>query len=144
MIAKWRARKAGYDEIVLVDEDGYLAEGPTTNLFMVDRAGRLLTPPVERVLLGVTRDSVIEIAKHDGVPVSEERIRPDALFEAAEVFLTGTSAGVWPVISVDGKPVGAATPGPVSVLLGDHLKRISSGDDPEFAHWLALVSEGGV
>jgi branched-chain amino acid aminotransferase len=142
MMAKWAARKEGYDEIVLVDETGHLAEGPTTNVFLVDRAGTLLTPPAGSILEGVTRRSILELAKHDGIPAREERLRPEALGEAAEVFLTGTSAGVWPVISVDGRPVGEGGVGPVSRRLRERFEGVTSGRDPAFAHWLTCVDAG--
>jgi len=143
MVAKTRARAAGYDEILLIDEFGTVAEGPTTNIFLVDRAGALVTPSIDRVLLGVTRASVLEIAKHDGYEVSEANIRPEELLDAAEVFLTGTTAGVLPVESIDGQPVGEVAPGPVSIALRDHFARIVAGEDDDFIHWLTPV-EGAV
>ncbi|MCZ6464583.1 MAG: aminotransferase class IV [Proteobacteria bacterium] len=139
MAAKWKARRAGYDEIVLVDEDGYLAEGPTTNLFLVNAAGELCTPSERNVLLGITRRTVIELAKHDGIPVQEVSLEPQALHDAAEVFLTGTTAGVWPVVSVDDKTVGDGRPGPVTIRLREHFERVVSGRDPDFEHWLSYV-----
>jgi branched-chain amino acid aminotransferase len=143
MVAKWKARQQGYDEIVLVDAQGCLAEGPTTNLFLVEPDGTLCTPPLENVLPGITRRSILELAKHDGLAVRERAIRPDELFEASEVFLTGTSAGVWPVESVDGRAVGGSVPGPVSRRLGEHFERVVSGRDAAFAHWLTPAHEGG-
>jgi len=137
MAAKWAARRAGYDEIVLVDEDGFVAETPTANLFWVERGGALRTPSVERVLLGVTRQSVLEIAKHDGIDAAEAQIRPAELAGQAEVFLTGTTAGVLPVESIDGRVVGDGKPGPLSLRLGARLREIQSGADPAFLHWLA-------
>jgi len=142
MVAKWRARCAGYDEIVLVDEEGNLAEAPTSNLFLVDATGALHTPLERNVLLGITRRSVIELALHEQRPVVEESIAPDALFDAAEVFLTATTAGVWPVISVDGKPVGEGKPGPVTIALREQLQRVERGEVLEFDHWLAYANEG--
>lgn len=139
MTAKARARAAGYDEIILVDEDGHLAEGPTTNLFLVDRAGTLLTPPAEKVLHGVTRSSILALASAEGIPCHEAKLVPDALLEAAEAFLTGTSAGVWPVESVDGRELGEVCPGPISTRLRERFRRAASGEDPEFAHWLTPV-----
>jgi branched-chain amino acid aminotransferase len=139
MVAKARARAAGYDEILLIDEFGAVAEGPTTNIFLVDREGVLVTPSIDRVLLGVTRASVLEIAKHDGYEVREASVRPQELLEAAEVFLTGTTAGVLPVESIDGQPIGDGAPGPVSAALRDHFARIVAGEDEDFAHWLTLV-----
>lgn len=140
MTAKARARAAGYDEIVLVDEDGYLAEGPTTNLFLVNDAGELLTPAAEKVLHGVTRSSIIELAKAEGIPFREAKIPPEALLAASEAFLTGTSAGVWPIESVDGSELGELCPGPISSRLRDRFVRAASGEDPDFAHWLTPVS----
>jgi len=139
MVAKARARAAGYDEIVLVDEFGHVAEGPTTNVFLVDAAGRVVTPAADRVLLGVTRDTVLELARHAGYRVSEEAVEPEDLLSASEVFLTGTTAGVLPVESIDGQPVGTGVPGPVSAALGAHFARIVAGQDDAFGHWLTYV-----
>lgn len=134
MTAKARARAEGFDEIVLVDEDGHLAEAPTSNLFFVHE-GALVTPPATKVLHGVTRSSVLELAKVEGFDVHERALGPEALLGASEAFLTGTTAGVWPIESVDRKPLGAC-PGPISQTLRDRFKRASAGEDPEFAHWL--------
>jgi branched-chain amino acid aminotransferase len=142
MIAKWEARRAGYDEVLLVDKDGYLAEGPTENVFLVAADGRLRTPATGPILEGVTRRTILEVAEHDGRPVAEERIRPEELFEAAEVFLTATSVHVWPVISVDGKPVGDGAPGPVTKGLRARIQEIAEGRDPGFHSWLTFVNEG--
>jgi branched-chain amino acid aminotransferase len=141
MLAKWRARRRGYDEILLVDEDGWLAEGPTTNVFLVDGEGTLRTPSEENVLLGVTRSTILELAKHGGLTVAETRIRPEELANAAEVFLTGTTAGVWPVNAVDDVPIGDGEPGPVSVQLRNHFQQVVSGSEPAFVHWLSYVDE---
>jgi branched-chain amino acid aminotransferase len=146
MMAKWQARKAGYDEILLVDAEGYVAEGPTTNFFWVDGDEgnpTLRTPPEDAVLLGITRLSVLELAKHDGIAVEESRVRPAQLLLAREVFLTGTTAGVWPVASIDGHAIGAAgEPGPLTLRLRERFQQVSSGRDPAFQHWLAPVLEG--
>lgn len=139
MTAKARARAQGYDEILLVDEDGHLAEGPTTNLFLVSSAGELLTPAAEKVLHGVTRSSILELAKAEGIPCREAQLAPEALLDAAEAFLTGTTAGVWPIESVDGTELGETCPGPISSRLRDRFRRVASGEDPEFAHWLTPV-----
>ncbi len=145
MIAKWRARRAGFDEVLLVDERGFLAEASTENVFLVSPDGRLRTPSLEFVLPGVTRDTILAIAKHDGRPVSEEAIRPEELFEASEVFLTTTSVGVWPVIDVDGRPIGRGAhrgkPGPVSLALRERFEAVVSGREPAFLSWLSFVDE---
>jgi branched-chain amino acid aminotransferase len=139
MGAKWAAQRAGYDDILLVDEDGYIAEGPTTNVFMVEADGRLVTPPEKSVLLGVTRSSILAMAKDDGIVVSEERVRPERLQQAAEVFVTGTTAGVWPVGSIDGRDIGTGGAGPVSEQLQARFRRVVSGDVSAFRHWLTHV-----
>jgi branched-chain amino acid aminotransferase len=142
MYAKWQARRRGFDEILFVDEQGLLAEGPTTNFFLVDSEGTLRTPPEHGVLLGVTRRSVIALAEAEGRKVLEEPLRPEALFEASEAFLTGTSAGVWPIASVDGRTIGTTCPGPVGEAIGAHFRRAVAGEDPAFLDWLCFVNEG--
>jgi branched-chain amino acid aminotransferase len=132
MGAKWEAQRAGYDEILLVDEEGFVAEGPTTNLFLVEEDGNLCTPPGR---------SIIEIAKHDGISVRVSPVCPERLLDAAEVFLTGTTAGVWPVGSIDGRTIGDGAPGPVTRELRARFARIVSGEDPAFEHWLTTVNE---
>ena len=139
MTAKRRAQEEGFDEILLVDEEGWVAEGPTTNVFVVDAEGVLLTPPEESVLQGVTRLSLIELAQADGYTVREERIRPEPLFEAREVFLTGTTAGVAPVESIDGHSIGSVCPGPVAKALYKHFQQVVSGEDPDYLHWLTFA-----
>ncbi len=141
MTAKARALEHGFDEILLVDEENQLAEGPTTNVFVVDGGGVLCTPPERRVLRGVTRQSIIELAKADGIELREVPLSPEALTTAREVFLTGTSAGVLPVVSVDGRPVGTSCPGPVAESLSQHFERVTAGRDPDFDHWLCYVDE---
>jgi branched-chain amino acid aminotransferase len=139
MTAKQLARAEGYDEILLVDEDGHLAEGPTANLFIVNAEGELLTPMSAKVLHGVTRSSIIELAKAEGIPFREALIKPDDLWAASEAFLTGTTAGVWAVESADGREIGPICPGPISTTLRDRFLRVSQGEDPEFEHWLTPV-----
>jgi branched-chain amino acid aminotransferase len=140
MVAKAKAQAAGYDEIVLVDEEGHVAEGPTTNLFIVS-GGVLITPPPAHVLHGVTRASILELAEADGIEAVERDVTPDQLRTADEAFLTGTTAGVWPVTSVDGEKLGDGDLGPVSKRLQDRFRRAANGDDPQFADWLTYVSE---
>jgi branched-chain amino acid aminotransferase len=142
MGAKWAAQRAGYDEILLIDAQGFVAEGPTTNVFLVEEGGSLCTPPSDHVVLGVTRSSVIEIAKREGISVHSSPVRPERLLAAREVFLTGTTAGVWPVGSIDGRPVGDGAEGPVSRRLRERFACVVSGQDPDFEHWLSVVEEG--
>jgi branched-chain amino acid aminotransferase len=142
MMAKWAARREGYDEVVLLDAAGNLAEGPTTNLFLVDDEGVLHTPTLDSILAGITRATLIELARHEDIPVREEVLPPEALFEAAEVFLSGSSVGVWPVASVDGRPVRGGAPGAVTKRLQARHAAVCAGADPAFAHWLDYADGG--
>jgi len=139
MAAKWEARRQGYDDVLLVDEDGYIAEGPTTNVFLFAADGTLKTPPDRNVLLGVTRSAVIEIAKHDGIEVSEEDVTTDDLFQAREVFLTGTATGICPVVEIDGEKIGDGTAGTKTLALRERFQAITRGADADFDHWLRYV-----
>jgi branched-chain amino acid aminotransferase len=140
-MAAWAARKEGYDEIVMLDENGHLAEAPTSNVFVVDAAGTLRTPSLDGVLPGITRQSLLDIAKHEGIPTHDGVVEADELLGAREAFLTSTSIGVWPVVSVDGKPLPAPVPGPVSARLKTRFDAITAGQDADFAHWLTPVNE---
>ncbi len=139
MTAKWRARKEGFDEVLLLDENENLAEGPTSNVFLVDREGNVLTPSLQYVLSGITRRSIIEIARDAGRQVFETEIAPARIFEMAEVFLTTTTQGVWPVVEVDGQKIGDGTPGPVSQDLLKRYQDAVYGRDLCFEHWLTYV-----
>ena len=139
MTAKWRARNEGFDDIVLLDERGNLTEGPTANLFMVDANGELATPPASKVLLGITRDSIIALAPAVGGSCTERDIAVDELSRAKEVFLSGTSAGVWPVVRIDGQPVADGRTGPVTVRLRDLYRDVVRGNEPSFEHWLHYI-----
>ncbi len=136
MVAKWNARRRGYDEILLVDDNGFVAEGPTTNFFLVDDGGVLRTPPEESVLLGVTRRTILALAEASGIRCVEEPITEESLLAAPEAFLTGTSAGVWPIASVDDHPLGKECPGPVCQSLQSQFQDVVAGKDPRFDHWL--------
>lgn len=138
LTAKWRARREGYDDIVLLDEQGCVTEGPTANIFIVDADG-LVTPPAAKVLLGITRDSVCALAPTAGVCCAERDFGVDELLAAREVFLTGTSVGVWPVLRVDDRPIGAGRVGPVTAKLQRLYATAVRGEVPEFAHWLSYI-----
>lgn len=138
-MATWAARKEGYDDIVMLDENDHLAEAPTSNVFVVDAAGTLRTPSLDSVLPGITRDSVLAIAKHEGIVTHDGVVEPEELLGASEAFLASTSVGVWPIASVDGQPLPAPVPGPVSARLKARFDAITAGEDPAFAHWLTVV-----
>jgi branched-chain amino acid aminotransferase len=139
MAAKWEARRQGYDDVLLEDQDGYIAEGPTTNVFLFAADGTLRTPPDRNVLLGVTRSAVIEIARHDGCEVREDDVTPEDLLRASEVFTTGTATGISPVVEIDGKAIGDGAAGPKTIALRERFEAITCGGDAEFDHWLTYV-----
>ena len=139
MTAKWRARREGFDDVVLLDENGLLTEAPTTNLFLVDGDGALVTPPASKVLLGITRDSILALAPTVGCTATERDIAVAELMQADEVFLSGTSVGVWPVLGIDRQPVGAGTVGPVTERLRTQYQAVVRGEVPAFEHWLHYV-----
>jgi branched-chain amino acid aminotransferase len=139
MAAKWEARRQGFDDVLLVDEDGYIAEGPTTNVFFFDADDTLRTPPDSNVLLGVTRSTVMEIAKHEGTDVREEVVTCEDLFQAREVFVTGTALGICPVVEIDRQTIGDGAAGPKMLALRERFETITCGGDPAFDHWLSYV-----
>jgi|SRR5579859_10207 len=138
MLAKRRARAEGYDEVVLLDREGRVAEAPTANVFAV-RAGRLVTPPTERVLEGITRDSVLAIARAEGIEAGEEHLRPEELGDADEVFLTATSLPVLAVAEVNGTRMPGGAPGPLTARMAAAVTACERGEDPRFAAWVMPV-----
>ncbi len=139
MAAKWEARRQGFDDVLLVDEDGDIAEGPTTNVFFIDAADTLRTPPDRNVLLGVTRSTVMEIAKQDGFDVVEDSVTREELLQAREAFLTGTALGICPVVEIDNQSIGDGAAGPKTLALRERFETITRGGDAAFDHWLTYV-----
>jgi branched-chain amino acid aminotransferase len=139
MAAKWEARRQGYDDVLLVDEDGFIAEGPTTNVFFFDADDTLKTPPERNVLLGVTRSAAMEIAKHDGIAVREDAVTREDLLQAREVFVTGTATGIGPVVGIDHQTIGDGAAGPMTLALRERFETITRGGDAAFDHWLTYV-----
>ena len=105
ILAKCEAKTAGYDEAILLDTEGYVAEGTGENVFIVSK-GILKTTPLTSILEGITRHSILELAREKNIPVVEERFTRDALYVAEEVFLTGTAAEVAPVREIDDRQIG--------------------------------------
>jgi len=115
-LAKREVKRAGYDEALLLDTDGYVAEGPGENVFIV-RRGVLKTPPLTAVLEGITRDTIISLATELNIPVVQERLTRDDLYIADEAFFTGTAAEVTPIREIDDRRIGSGRPGPISQRL---------------------------
>jgi branched-chain amino acid aminotransferase len=138
VLAKWEAVKGGYDEAVLLDTEGYVAEASGENIFIV-RNGILQTSTLTSILPGITRDSVLNIARKLDIPVKEARFTRDEMYIADEMFFTGTAAEITPVREVDDRRVGAGKPGPVTKQIQEAFFDIVRGKNALFAHWLDVV-----
>lgn len=139
ILAKLDALESGFDEAILLNMDGYIAEGPGENVFIV-KNGQLFTPPLDAgALEGITRDSVIKIAKDEGFDVIEKNIKVDDLFTADEAFFTGTAAEVTPIAEVDGRKIGSGTRGPITEKIQDIYFRTVRGQIRRYRKWLDFV-----
>ena len=139
MMAKWQARKNGYDEIILTDEDGFITEAPTSNVFLVNNDGALLTAPEKEVLYGITRKSILDIADDEGIKTIVERIPLSELENAKEVFITSSSHLITPVIKIDNKKVGDGKIGALTNKLKNRFLRIITLNDEYFTDWLETI-----
>ncbi len=139
MMAKWQARKNGYDEIIFTDENGFITEAPTSNVFLVNNDGDLLTAPEKDVLYGITRKSILDIAKNEGINIKVERIPLLELENAKEVFITSSSHLVCPVIKIDNKFVGNGVIGDLTARLKKRFLDITQSKDELFNYWLEKI-----
>ncbi len=138
-LLKLEAVEDGYDEAIALDVQGYVSEGSGENLFAVYK-NEILTPPVSSsILSGITRDSVMRLAKDMGYTVREAVIPREMLYIVDELFFTGTAVEVTPVSSVDRIPVGSGERGPVTKALQDAFFGIVKGDLPDRYGWLSMV-----
>jgi branched-chain amino acid aminotransferase len=127
------------DEAIFLTADGHVSEGGGANLFMV-RDGALITPPMTAdILEGITRDSILQLAREVGITVDERPIDRTELYVADEVFFCGTGAQVAPCVTVDGRTVGDGRIGPVAKKIGELYFGIAHGDDPRHAEWRTAV-----
>ncbi len=138
ILAKREVIKAGYDEAILLDTEGYVAEASGENIFTV-KNGILKTTPPTAILPGITRDSIIKIAKDMNIEVKEERFTRDEVYIADEVFLTGTAAEITPVVSVDDRKIGTGKPGKITRQLQNAFFEIIRGKNKKYNHWLSIV-----
>jgi branched-chain amino acid aminotransferase len=138
ILAKREALLDGYDEAILLDASGLVAEASGENLFVV-RDGEIKTPPLANVLEGITRASVIELARDKGMSVAEAPITRDELYVADEIFLTGTAAEVTPVREVDHRQIGPGKRGPITKTLQDAFFDVVAGRDRKHERWLTYV-----
>jgi branched-chain amino acid aminotransferase len=136
MLATTEARRAGYDEAIMLTRDGYVADGPGENIFLV-KDGRLITPPLSMSILpGITRDTIIHLAEALGYTVEEKLIIRTDLYLADELFMVGTATEVAPVRAVDGREIGV---GPITLELQKAYLDVVNGRDQRWTDWLDHV-----
>ena len=137
--AKTEALLAGFDEAIFLNNSGHVVEGSAENLFLV-RDGALITPPLsDEILEGITRATIMEIAKDKGIECIERSILRSELVFADEIFLTGTGAKVSPVVDIDHYQIGSGQVGPISKLLQDTYLAAARGELPEYHSWVEEV-----
>jgi branched-chain amino acid aminotransferase len=139
ILAKREAVSCGYDEAIMLDPQGYVAEGSGENIFMV-RGGRVSTPPAgSSVLAGITRDAVLTLCSELGIPTEQRLITRDELYNADEVFFTGTAAEITPIREIDARAVGQGARGPVTKRLQERFFQIVRGPEALHPEWLTPV-----
>ena len=138
ILANQEATADGYDEAMLLDTEGFVSEGSGENVFIV-KNGKLYTPDLASCLDGITRDSVITLAKDAGIEVIEKRITRDEVYCADEVFFSGTAAEITPIREVDNRQIGSGSRGPVTEKIQSLFFDAVSGKNPKYAHWLSPV-----
>ncbi|MDX9951942.1 MAG: branched-chain amino acid transaminase [Methylophilaceae bacterium] len=136
--AHQEAIQDGYDEALLLDVDGFVAEGSGENIFIV-RRGKLLTPDLSSALEGITRDTIVELAEEMGLQVIEKRITRDEVWSADEAFFTGTAAEVTPIRELDNRKIGNGGRGPITEKLQSLYFDVVKGRSPKHQDWLTLV-----
>ena len=138
-LAKMEAVLGGYDEALMLDINGYVSEGTGENFFMV-KDGVLITPPPEAsILLGITRDTVIKLARDMGYTVIERFISRAEVYGADECFFTGTAAEITPIVEIDGRKIGDGRPGPITRKLQAKYFEVVRGKDERYISWLTFV-----
>ena len=139
ILANLEATEHGYDEGLLLDVDGFVAEGSGENLFMV-KDGKIYEPELTSALMGITRQSIITVAQEMGYTVAARRITRDDLYIADEAFFTGTAAEVTPIREVDSRVIGAGKTGPVTAKLQKAFFDIVNGKNDTYRDWLTPVA----
>ena len=139
VLAKAEVKKAGYDEAIMLDTEGYVSEASGENIFIV-RGGKIKTTPLTSILPGITRDSIITLARDKAYEVIEERFTRDELYISDEAFLTGTAAELTPIREVDDRQIGAGRRGPVTEDIQSTFFDVIKGNAAEkYAKWLYSV-----
>jgi branched-chain amino acid aminotransferase len=138
ILAKTESQRLGFDEAIMLDPEGYVAECTGENIFVV-RGNKIFTTPKGAILEGITRDSLMTLATDAGLEVIEERISRDQLYIADEVFVTGTAAEVIGLREIDFRAIGSGKTGPVTRALQDAFDQVIQGTHRRSAKWLSYV-----
>lgn len=138
VLAKHEVKKSGYDEAIMLDAEGYVSEASGENIFIV-RDRKIKTTPLTSILPGITRDSIITVARDKGYELVEERFTRDELYTADEAFLTGTAAELTPIREVDDRQIGAGSRGPVTEDIQKTFFEIIKGKKSKYEKWLAYL-----
>jgi branched-chain amino acid aminotransferase len=139
ILAKREAKSLGFDEAIMLDTDGFCAEGSGENLFII-RDGKIKTAPLTCVLPGITRDTIMTLARENNLPIEEQRFTRDELYIADEAFFTGTAAEVTPIREVDGRKIGKGEPGPITKKLKDKFFEVVEGRSAKHTGWLDVYA----
>lgn len=139
-LAKTEAQMAGFDDGIMLTPEGHVSEGAVTNTFFVLK-GRLVTPPPsDGILLGMTRDSVMQLARNElGMETIERSVVRSELYEAEEAFFTGTYAGVVPIVEIDHRPVGTGDVGVLTSRLHEMYRGLAAGRNPKYSAWYTFL-----
>jgi branched-chain amino acid aminotransferase len=138
ILANMEATEHGYDEALLLDVDGFVAEGAGENLFVV-KDGQIYEPEIASALVGITRGTVHTLAKELGYTVVSKRLTRDDIYIADEAFFTGTAAEVTPIRELDGRQIGEGRRGPVTTKIQSLFFDVVNGRAPAHADWLTAV-----
>jgi len=138
ILANMEATEHGYDEALLLDVDGFVAEGAGENLFVV-KDNKIYEPEIASALVGITRATIIALADELGYPVVAKRLTRDDIYIADEAFFTGTAAEVTPIRELDGRQIGAGCRGPLTTKLQSLYFDVVNGKVPSRANWLSYV-----
>jgi len=139
VLAKRMALKSGFEEALMLDPQGYVAEGTGENIFII-KHGIVRTPSTaSAILAGITRDTTIQLLREQGIEVREESVARDELYIADEVFLTGTAAEVTPVANIDHRQIGRGEAGPITRRVQEAFFGVVKGSDTKHDHWLTYV-----
>ncbi len=139
ILANMEATEDGYDEALLLDVDGFVAEGAGENLFIV-KDGVIYEPEIASALVGITRGTILTLARDLGLTVVSKRLTRDDIYIADEAFFTGTAAEVTPIRELDNRKIGAGTRGPITARLQSLFFDVVNGRVPEHADWLTPVA----